>query len=365
MALSKDALALVREINKKFGADTVVLGSDMAVPGRFTSGSLALDVALGGGWPANQWTEVIGPESAGKTAMVLKTIAANQYVNEDYTVFWIAGERYDEQQAAALGVDNSRVLVSPTQEAEIALDLMVQATESMIMTCIVLDSWPALITEEEREKSTGDATVATGARVMGRFVKKANRAGKRDLRGADPAFHGIIINQWRDKIGAWSGFGTPQDTNGGKAKNYFFYTRVDVKRMEYITEKRPGLKDPVKVGQKIRFSTIKNKSAAPQQRAVVDYYFRGAPFLGFRRGDYDLGQEYVEMGRLFGLITGTRWLTYQGEKFNGKPSLEARVREDVDFKNHLREAVLEIARDPTLADSIIEEQYQAVLDDDE
>src|ERR1700729_1808698 len=309
--LSEDALALVRAINKQMGPDTVVLGSDMAIPGRFTSGSLSLDVALGGGFPANQWSEIIGHESAGKTAMVLKTIASNQALDETYTTFWLAAERYDEQQATALGIDNDRVVVAPLQETEVALDLMIRATESHAMTHIVLDSWPALIAEEERDKSTGEATVAVGARLMSRFVKKANRAGKRDVRGTEPAFHGTIINQWRDKIGGFSGFGVPQETNGGKAKNYFFYTRIEVKRLEYITEKRPGLKDPVKVGQAIRFTTIKNKSAAPQQRALVDYYFRGAPFLGYRRGDYDLGKEYVEMGRLFGLIRGERWLTYQ------------------------------------------------------
>ena len=362
MSLSDGAVALMQDINRKLGTDTVVLGSDMAVPGRYTTGSLSLDVALGGGWPANQWCEVIGAESAGKTACVLKTVAANQRTDANYVTFWLAAERYDEQQATALGVDNSRVMVSSSQNMEEALSLLVYAAESKLTTCIVLDSYPALIPAEEDEKSVGEVGVAVGARLMNKFIRKAGKASHRDVRGADPAFHGIIVNQYRDKIGGFSPVGTPQTTPGGNGKNYFFYARVEVKRTEYITEKRPGIKDPVKVGQSIRFTTIKNKSAAPQQRAVVDYYFRGAPFLGYRRGDYDLGKEYVEMGKLFGIIQGSTWLTYAGEKFQGKPALAARVREDVDFKAALRDDVLEIARNPALVDQISFEQYENARD---
>jgi recombination protein RecA len=361
--LSDGALALMREINTKHGADTVVLGSDMVIPGRFTTGSLALDVALGGGWPANQWCEIVGHESAGKTACVLKTVAANQKLDKSYTTFWLAAERYDEQQATALGVDNSRVLVSSTQKMEDALGLLETATASKRATCIVLDSYPALLPNDEAEKEMDEITVALGARLMNKFIRKAGAASKRDVRGGDPPFHGIIVNQYRDKIGGFSPVGTPQTTPGGNGKNYFFYARVEVKRLEYITEKRPGLKEPVKVGQGIRFTAIKNKSAAPQQKALVDYYFRGAPFVGFSRGDYDFGKEYVEMGKLFSLVSGSTWLTYAGEKFNGKTALASRFREDIDFKTQLRDEVLEIARNPVLVDQISAEQYLAACAD--
>jgi len=65
-------------INKKYGDGTIVVASDVLPSTRITSGSLALDVILGGGWPTNQWHEIVGEESNGKTAIALKTIAANQ-----------------------------------------------------------------------------------------------------------------------------------------------------------------------------------------------------------------------------------------------------------------------------------------------
>jgi len=359
--LSDNVLILVREINRKFGADTVVMGSDMAIPGRFPTGSLSLDVALGGGWPANQWAEIIGLESAGKTMCALKTIAANQAADPDYATFWLAAERYDEQQATALGVDNSRVMVSPRQDMETALDLVVKVTASKAVTCIVLDSYPALIPEAEAEGSVGDIHVAPGARLMNKFLRQLGAASRRDVRGSEPAFHGIIINQYRDKVGS---YGDPKTTPGGNGKNYFFYARVEVKRLEYITEKRPGLADPVKVGQSVRFTTIKNKSAAPQQRAKVDYYFRGAPFLGFARGDYDFGKEFVEMGRLFGTIRGSSWLEYRGQKYHGKAALEAAIRDDFLLREQLREDVMEAARNPLMVDQITREEYDHAIEDD-
>ncbi len=73
-------IKVLANINKQFGDNTVILGSEIREDymSRMPSGSLALDVVLGGGWPANQWHEIVGEASNGKTAIALKTIAANQ-----------------------------------------------------------------------------------------------------------------------------------------------------------------------------------------------------------------------------------------------------------------------------------------------
>ena len=61
--------------NKQFGEGTAITASDIKLPPRLTSGSLSLDVILGGGWPARgQWSEIRGIQSAGKTAIAFKTI---------------------------------------------------------------------------------------------------------------------------------------------------------------------------------------------------------------------------------------------------------------------------------------------------
>jgi recombination protein RecA len=355
-----DTQLLMSQINKVFGDDTVIIASELAVPKRFTSGSLALDVALGGGLPAGQWVEIIGKESAGKTAVALKTVAANQRGDSEFATLWIAAESYDGDQAAALGVDNSRVTLISTQEMEFAFEVMLKAAESRGIDLIVLDSYPALIPGEESEKAMDEFTTAVGARLMNKFARKAGKATKRSSNGEERPVLGIIINQFRDKIGSFARYGVPQTTPGGHGKDYFFYTRVQVERDEYITEKRPGITDPVKVGQSIKLRTIKNKSAAPQQTAAVDFYFRGAPFLGFERGDYDIGKEYFTMGVLFGVIKKSgAWYYYGERKWHGKDDVVKDLRNEQDFQAEVAQEVLEAAKNPKLVDQVLPEMIDS------
>ncbi len=59
---------IARAVNKKVGDDVVVQGSRISesLP-RITTGILAFDMMLGGGWPMNQWSEIVGDESSGMT----------------------------------------------------------------------------------------------------------------------------------------------------------------------------------------------------------------------------------------------------------------------------------------------------------
>lgn len=350
MTLSQDARALLTAVNKELGTNALVLASDLVITSRFPSGSLSLDVALGGGWPTNQWHEVIGPESAGKTALTLKTIAVNQRRNPEFTTLWVAAEHYDVDQAGALGVDNDRVLVYSTLNTEEAFEVMLTAQKSASVDCIVLDSYPALVPEEEITKDMDQAVVAIGARLMGKFFRKSNPL----MRNTERPILGLIINQWRDQIGGWSPQGTPQTSPGGKAKNYAYYVRIELKRVEWIEEALPGKNMKVKVGQTIRGTTIKNKSAAPRQVASIDFYFRDTPSGMFERGDYDDVKELkmmcllydviVRKGAFFEYETGPR--TQDGAlvyRWKGKDETDLALRSDLDLQDILRTEVLRIA----------------------
>jgi recombination protein RecA len=351
--LNDDARAFAARMNDLLKEDIVVCADELVIPRRYTSGFLCLDVILGGGWPGNQWVELIGRESAGKTLVAFKTVAANQKLDSEFTTFWVAAEHYDSEQAEAMGVDNSRVVVASTQQMEAATQLMLAAVESKNFDCIVLDSYPALLPEEEEEKAMDEFTVGVGARLLNKFVRKAGRASRRATDGSERPFIGIIINQFRDKVGGFSKFGIPQTTPGGNGKNYFYYARVEIKRKDYVEEKRPGLDKPVRVGQIIQFETVKNKSAAPKQVTEAEVYFRGAPFKGFRRGDINVAREYVAMGKVLGVITGSSWLTFEGRKFHGEPGLATAMSEEPELQEAIAAAVLEAAQDPQLIDEVL------------
>lgn len=351
--LNDNARAFAARMNTLLKEDIVVCADELVIPRRYTSGFLCLDVILGGGWPGNQWVELIGHESHGKTLVAFKTVAANQKLDPNFTTFWIAAEQYDSEQATAMGVDNSRVVVASTQQMEAAFQLMLEAVESKNFDCVVLDSYPALLPEEEEDKAMDEFTVGVGARMLNKFVRKAGRASRRASDGSERPFIGIIINQFRDKIGGFAKFGIPQTTPGGNGKNYFYYARVEVKRREYVEEKRPGLDRPVRVGQIIQFETIKNKSAAPKQVTEAEVYFRGAPFKGFKRGEINVAREYIAMGKVLGVVSGSSWLVFRDRKFHGEPGLAKAMRDEPQLQADIAAAVLEAAQDPKLIDEVL------------
>src|SRR6266576_3922884 len=89
--LNAELKAFMATMNKQLEKDKkplLITASEMPEIKKFTSGLLALDVALGGGWPGNKWVEVYGKESNGKTSIILNTIAANQALDPEFTTFW-------------------------------------------------------------------------------------------------------------------------------------------------------------------------------------------------------------------------------------------------------------------------------------
>lgn len=351
MSLDAGATAFIKEMNKLLKEELLVSADQLAVPRRYTTGCLSADVIFGGGWPGNQWSEVVGKSSAGKTFLVLKSIAANQKIDPGFTALWVSAEHYNHEWAEALGVDNSRVVVVPTQQMETALQVMLEALGSKKFDAIVLDSFPALIPSEEALKAMDEFTTAVGARTLGKFVRKAGESGRRKYDGTERPFFGVIINQYRDLIGGFSKFGTPQTTPGGHGKDYFYYMRVEVSRKEWIKEKRPGIDDPVIVGQTQRIKTIKNKSAAPQQQIDVDLFVRRCVARDLDRGDYDTSAEFFTMGRALQVIgMHGSYYTFGGDQWQGKDKMKAAIREDVTMREALRAEVLAAAADPRRLD---------------
>lgn len=339
--LGTEAAALMATINKKFGPGSVIVASQMPPVPRFPSGSLGLDLILGGGWPGNQWNEIIGTESSGKTSIVHKTIAANQQQNPEFTTLWVAAEGYDHQWAHTLGVDTGRVMVLDTNAMEDAYTAMLQAAESRAVDAIVLDSYPALVAEAEEEKEMDEWTISAGARVTGKFFRKAGKPTKRSLLGDERPLLGIVINQFRDKVGAFSPRGTPRTTPGGNAKNYAYYTRLEVSRTEWLDEKRPP-KGTARIGQTIKLKTLKNKTASPEQVASVDFYFSDSMRSGFRSGDYDSGTEIARLAVFYDVVstTGNGHISHADRRWHGLEKFAASCREEVDLAEQLCTAVM-------------------------
>jgi recombination protein RecA len=319
-------------INKKYGEGTIVVASDVIPSTRITSGSLALDVILGGGWPTNQWHEIVGEASNGKTALALKTIAANQKKYPSFTAVWVAAEQWVPEYAEMCGVDLSRVHVLTTNVMEVALTAVLDLVETKEIDCVVIDSLAALVPAAEDEKELEEFTVGRAASLMAKFFS-------RSLIKEERPFVGLIINQYRMKIGVT--YGDPRTTPGGEAKNYFFFTRVEVKRDDWV-EVGTG-QEKRRIGQTIKFQTKKNKSAPPSQSAFVDFYFADGGAVP--KGNYDFAKEIVAIGYLYKIIKRAgAYYRYAGRQWQGADALLASLREEIDLKEELEREVLDVVK---------------------
>lgn len=345
MPISDDARAVQALINKKFGPGALVVASEIVNRHPLTTGSLSVDIALGGGFPSNQWSEIVGRESSSKTSLAYMALHANQLRDPAFMTLWVAAEAYNHKWAASLGVDNSRVHLAPTNQMERAYEILVRAADSRAYDLLVLDSYPALVANQEDERTMDDMVVGLGARRTGQFFRKIGSSMGRSLVEQEKPVVGLFINQFRKAIGQFSPQGTPNTTPGGEAKNYAFYSRLELSRTEYIDEPIPGKNMKRRVGQTVKAKVVKNKQSAPHKVGGYDFYFENAPQHGFRAGEHDMAKELLTLGVLYDQIEqgGGGYFTAAGTRYKGKPALLAALREDLDLQAALETSIRAVA----------------------
>src|SRR5436853_488464 len=115
----------IAQIEKQHGKGAVMKMSDKGEMSIETvpTGALALDVALGvGGLPRGRVVEIFGPESSGKTTLMLHAIAEAQKAG-GVCAFIDAEHAFDMNYARRLGVRLAELLVSQPDCGEQALEI--------------------------------------------------------------------------------------------------------------------------------------------------------------------------------------------------------------------------------------------------
>lgn len=328
------------KINKRLGEDTIITGAQLldtlknAPRERLSTGLVSIDQSFGGGWIVGQVQELIGNESHGKTALALNTIAYNMLINPGFEAVWVASEDFDPVWAQQfVGFDLSRIYVVLTNVMEDAYQTILDYAEERAVDMIVLDSLPALVPSGEVEKRMDEPTMTLGARLTSAFLRRAGKAMRRSLTETDRPCTFLVINQWRDDIGGFSRFGPAKTTPGGKAKNFHYHLRAEVKRDEWITV------GPHKVGICIKTNTIKNKSYPVQRSATVDFYY--APGNGFEPGQFDYVKDTMNAALALEVVERRGgYYHFNGQRWQGKDAYAAAVKFSPELQAQLRTAVL-------------------------
>ncbi|ELB5688375.1 recombinase RecA [Salmonella enterica] len=281
-------------IDKQFGKGSIMrLGDESRLTvERIPTGSLTLDIALGGGLPAGRIAEIYGPESSGKTTVALTVIASAQRQGLQ-CAFIDAEHALDPAYAASLGVDTTGLLVSQPDTGEQALEITDALVRSGAVGVIVVDSVAALTPKAEIEGAIGDAHMGVHARMMSQAMRKLKgniNTGKAVV---------IFINQLRMKIGV--SFGNPETTTGGNALKFYASVRLDVRRTGAIKNK-----DTEVTGSETRVKVVKNKVAPP---------FRQAEFRIMYGEGISRVEEVLTLAEACKLIIRTgAWYSYNGER---------------------------------------------------
>jgi len=299
------------QITKQFGDGSIMkLGEAKKVDVELLpSGSLSLDLALGGGYPKGRIIEIYGPESSGKTTLTLHAIAEIQ--KQGGTAAFIDAEHaLDPAYAKRLGVDTENLLVSQPDNGEQALEIVETLVRSNAVDLIVVDSVAALTPQAEIDGDMGDSHMGLQARLMSQALRKLTGIINKSKATV------IFINQIRMKIGVM--FGNPETTTGGNALKFYASVRADIRRTGQIKDGENI------VGNRTKVKIVKNKIAPPFRIAEFDIMYNEGIS---KTGDVlDLAVQHAIVGK------AGAWFDYSDAKIGqGREQTKKYLKENPDL----------------------------------
>ena len=317
---AKALAAVMGKIEKDFGKGAIMkLGENRKMDiETISTGSLSLDIALGGGLPMGRIVEIYGPESSGKTTLTLEAISAAQRAGKQ-CAFIDAEHALDPEYAKKLGVDIDNLLISQPDTGEQALEIADALSRSGAVDLLVVDSVAALTPKAELEGDMGDSHMGLQARLMSQGMRKITG----NLQQSNCMC--IFINQIRMKIGVM--FGSPETTTGGNALKFYASVRLDIRRTGAVKDG-----DEI-IGNETRIKVVKNKIAAPFKQAETQIiYGEGFNKLG---EIVDLGVKHEIIGK------AGAWYSYNDSKIGqGKANSSKHLGENPELLAEIEAKIL-------------------------
>ncbi len=251
----KAAQLAVAGLQKQYGDTAVYTGGQKSSTFEpvdvISSGNIGLDLALGiGGFPRGRVSEISGAEGLGKSLLAMGTVAEAQK-KRGLTAYIDMEHALDPSWCKRQGIDWDSMHLAQPRSGEEALTIADKLICTGSYDLVVIDSVAALTPQAEVDGEIGDQYVGLQARMMGQAMRIMNP----HIGETNTAV--IFINQLRDKIGpmAMGGSVTP----GGRALKFYSSVRVELRKIQNITNKTSG----EILGLTVKANVIKNKVAPP------------------------------------------------------------------------------------------------------
>jgi recombination protein RecA len=315
--------AAISSITKAYGEGSIMRLGDARAQMKIDvipTGALSVDLALGvGGLPRGRVIEIFGPESSGKTTLMLHVIANAQKAG-GLAAFIDAEHALDPAYAKRLGVNLQELLVSQPDSGEEALTICETLARSNALDVIVIDSVAALVPKAELEGEMGMATMGMQARLMSQALRKLTAILNKTKTTC------VFTNQLREKVGVM--FGNPETTPGGKALKFYASVRIDIRR-------RDTLKDAAgnAVGNAVKVKIVKNKVAPPFAEAEFEILY-----------NHGINKEgtILEVGLQHGVVEKKgAWLQFNGELIGqGKDAARQALIEKPEVAKKIVDAIM-------------------------
>lgn len=341
---NKELQALMNKLNKKFGENSLITGEEMQnlVVERIPTGSVALDIDLGGGIPIGRFTQISGALSSTKSSQCMHIVREAQKMGLVCAWGDVEGTS-DREYFEQMGVDTESLLYTRPNGLEEITQMFLDMQQSGLVHLAVWDSIEASSPIKEMD-STMDETVQMGVKqkLLAEFFRKYQAFNNKLVREGKRPFTLIGINQLREKIGA---YGDAEYTPGGRAIGYTASVDLRLRKGDWITNGTGTNK--TFVGQVVKYKIEKNKTYKRMQTGEFDFYYDEND-LDIPVGHNDNFKSIVQLGIERNLIQrGGAWFfinkdTDQEMKFQGQDNLIAYLRENDGLVEDIKRIILDI-----------------------
>lgn len=307
------------------------IGQDIKIE-LLSTGSLAVDAALGGGIPKGKIVDIVGKTSSGKTTLALTACATLQKENPEANIMYIDAEiALDPVYAAALGVDLNKIILVQPDCGESGFEAAELFISSGVADMLVIDSIAAMVPKAVLNADIGkEIQIGSYARLIGRGLSKLNAIASRNKCTV------ILINQWKPAVranmyAAVGGLGGSMYQPGGEALPFLCSQILEVARVSIVKNSKGEMTSSI-----TRMNCKKNKVAPP---------YRSAEFVITYGKGLDREQEILGLGLSLEVIKKAgSFYTIPGiyeENIHGRAKLVDLLEENKEVFTKLEEIVKE------------------------